>query len=191
MKVFRFFPAGPAPYLAILLLLGGACTTPEFSSEEAFTRPLKEFARLEPRTLALELAKNTDLPRRDDWATAFSKDYREALLYRLHRRRFLDKMDGPLLVLEGRVLKYEWTVTPPTTETGEQAAGTIEVAFSFKDETGTRIGGGTVTANESGMDARTVMEKAGRSVVSSVYKFLRKQIGRPAQPEPAEPEVAP
>jgi hypothetical protein len=190
MKLSPVDPAG-ARFLALLLILGAACASPDFAPEAPFTRPLKGFLRLEPRVLAPEFAKNAGLPERDLKATSFSKDYREALLLRLHRHKILDKLEGPLLVLEGRLLRYEWTVKPGTSEMPEQVSGTIEVTFRFTDEAGVRIGAGKVTANESGSDARTVMERAEKHVVYSMYKFLRKETGRPVEPEPAEPQVSP
>jgi hypothetical protein len=175
----------------VLLVLASGCPSPTLVPEGTFTRPLREFARIEPRPLALDLDQTQDLSGRMEQAQAFSREYRKELLYRLHRRRILDQLEGPLLLLDGRLKTYRWTVTPGTAETPEQVEGTIAVSFTFLDGKGVPIGSGTVTATETGSEPRGVMERAEKRLVYSVYKFLRKEIGRAAEPEAPEPSVTP
>ncbi len=167
------------------------CGAPEFVAEGPLLRPLNQFKRMEARPLSNQLQSMAGLPERDAWAATFSKDYRKRLYLGLHRRKTLDALEGPILVLEGSVTKYEWSTTPGTSDTSERTTGTLVVEFAFWDESGTRLGGGRVTAVEYGLTPREAMQKAEKHVVASVVKFIRKAIGYKTEPETPEPEVIP
>lgn len=176
--------------VSLLLLLGAGCPSPNIVLEGPFTRSLKSFVRMDPRILTLDPALKEGPSERGEWIQAYAREYRKDLLYRLHRKKFLDAPDGPMLIVEGRLLKYEWTETQGTSERPSSAEGTLEVAFTFKDETGARIGAGTITAAGHASGPRGAMESAEKQVVYSLYKFLRKAIGRPESgPAETEPEA--
>jgi hypothetical protein len=64
----------------------------------------------------------------------------------------------------------------------------------FKDEEGREVGSGTVMATDIGSSPRTAMERSEKRVIMSVYKVIRKSVGRKIEkdlPEPPELELAP
>jgi hypothetical protein len=179
---------------ALLPLLVWGCPAPAFVPEGEFNRPLKEFRKLECRVLSMESARIEAPADGPAQAKAFARDYRQEVNYKLHRRKILDAADGPLLVVEGQLLRYECRVTSEASEsTAQRLTATIEVRFTFKDEAGARLGGGTVTAVESELNPRAALEKAEAQIVASLAKFIRKAIGRKAEPEsePSAPAVTP
>lgn len=97
---------------------------------------------------------------------------------------------GPLLILEGRTVKYEWTVPRDGTPESGPSSGTLELHFVFKDPSGTRLGGVTVSATQTGSSPRQAMERAERKVAASLAKFIRKSVVRNPEAEPAEPPGA-
>jgi hypothetical protein len=166
-------------------LLTWGCAAPPFVTEGVFTRPLTEFRRIEPRTLSLGPLQVDGPPECRSRAQAFSTDYRQAIAYRLHRKKILDAPEGPVLVVEGELLRYTIVTLPGTPE---HVTATVEARIVFKDETGNRLGSGRITATQGNDNLRGAIDAAEKQVIASLYKFLRKAVTGKSEAEKAEPE---
>jgi hypothetical protein len=175
-----------APFVPLLLYWG--CAAPPFAKEGEFARPLTEFHRIEARTLSLSPLKIEGPPECRSRAEAFSRDYRRAITYRLHRKKILDAPEGPLLVVEGELLRYAAATQPGSPE---NVSATVEVRFIFKDEAGSRLGSGRVSATQHDLNLRAAIDAAEKQVIASLYKFIRKGVTGKVEPEKTEPEPPP
>ncbi len=181
-----------APWTFLLALGFAGCAAPDFVIEGPFVRSLKEFRRLEIRPVQVALQSANPAPEQLQGAKAFAAEFGDALLHRLHRRGRLDAVQGPTLVLECRVLKYEWKETAGNESVESRTNAVIQVSVSFRDESGARFGSGSVTATGAGSTPRDALEDARNGAVASVTKFIRKGMGRTKEPEePPEPEIRP
>jgi hypothetical protein len=184
--IFRLF--------AILMAWPTGCAAPDFVIDGPFGRSLNDFRRIEIRPVRVALASANATPEQAEKARGFAAEFGNSLLHRLHRRGRLDAAQGPLLVVECRVLRYEWTEVEGNQDARARSDARIQVAVTFRDEAGTRIGSGTVLATGAGSAPHLALEDAGNGTVASVYKFIRKGLGRKEEKDGTdspEPERVP
>jgi hypothetical protein len=194
MKRVTNLSGWPLPILAVLVALSAGCAAPNFVPDGPFGRSLKDFRRVEIRPVRVTLESKNATKEQAERAREFAAEFGGALVHRLHHRGYLDAAEGPTLVLESRVLKCEWTEIAGNDTSPSHSDALLRVAVTFRDESGTRIGGGTVTATGAGAMPRFALENARNGAVASLYKFIRKGIGRKGMneaEEPAEPELVP
>lgn len=173
---------------AVLALSIAGCAAPEFVVDGPFARPLKEFRRIEAREATVALEQAATSREQADAARTFAAGFGQALVHRLHRWNVLDGADGPWLRFDVRIVAYEWEFSAGSSESPPRATASIRVAVTFHDEDGKRIGGGTVASVDWGSSTQAALERAEKKAVSSVYKFIRKAVGKKAAPETPEPE---
>jgi len=186
--------SGPFWIFAALSALVAGCAAPDFVVDGPFGRSLKEFRRIEIRPVRLALESQNPTQEQSQRAREFAAEFGNALVHRLHRRGYLDAAEGPTLVLECRVLKVEWTEVAGNEYSPSRSDARIQLAVTFRDESGTRIGSGRVSASGAGSMPRFALENARNGAVASVYKFLRKGVGRHLEKgseEIPEPELVP
>lgn len=181
MRKVRLYEVAAA---SLLPLLVGSCGPPRFDTEGMPAPSLREFDRIEIRPLILELSDATIPSERKEWAVAFSKEYRRPLYHRLRRSKVLDLPDGKLLIVEGKLLKYEWEQDSQDTQRSPSSLGSIAIELTFKDESGLQITHGHVSETGRGSSARLAMETTEKQVVSVVATFIRKSARRKDEPLP-------
>jgi hypothetical protein len=184
---------GLAKVAAIALGLLG-CAPPDFRPDAPFTRPLSEFRKIEIRPVRVQLAPAAPTREQVEWAEQFAGEFRKALLHRLHRKGRLDAPDGPALVLDVRIVRYELEVLSGGTDSPSHADSKIEIVVTFRDEAGSKIGSGSVIATGTGSAPRFSLENSEAAAISSVHKFIRKSLGRKSEedePESPVPGIVP
>jgi hypothetical protein len=176
---------------AVLLLLGSAgCSAPEFIQAGAPTRPLKTFDRVDVTVLRDSIPKKdpppVEAPRSP---SAFLSSFRKDLMLRLHKKKLLDSSAGPVLTVEGSLLRYETADRKPGgRQDNDLFAGYVDLDVVFRDEKGTRIGGGRASVIGTGSTPDMALSNAEKKAVWAVSSYLRKQVNKgPEKGEPDEP----
>jgi hypothetical protein len=178
---------------AILAGLLG-CAPPSFLPEGPFARPLGEFRRIHIRPVRVELASPSPTREQVQGAELFAIEFRKALVHRLHRKGLLDAPEGPTLLLDVRIVRYEWEVVPGGADLPPRTDSRIDVAVTFRDEAGSTIGTGSVAATGAGSAPRFSLENSEKAAISSIYTFIRKSLRRKTEadaPETPDAEIVP
>jgi hypothetical protein len=174
----------------LLLLAAAGCSTPEFVQAGAPTRPLKSFDRVDVAALHESLAKKDPPPAEAPPSpAAFLQSFRKDLMLRLHRKKLFDAAGGPVLKVEGSLLRYEsGDRKPGSKQDTDLFAGYVDLDVVLRDETGSRIGGGRASVIGTGSTPDTALSNAEKKAVWAVSSYLRKQVTKgPDKGEPDEP----
>ncbi|HVE41039.1 MAG TPA: hypothetical protein VNM14_14185 [Planctomycetota bacterium] len=178
-------------FAIVLLLLGAtACSTPEFIPVGAPTRPLRSFDRIDAAALRESIPKKDPPPvQAPPSPSAFLQSFRKDLILRLHRKQVFDAPSGPVLMVEGSLLRYETGDRKPSgKQDTDLFAGFVDLDVVLRDEKGTRIGGGRASVIGTGSTPDMALSNAEKKAVWAITSYLRKQANKgPTKGEPDEP----
>jgi hypothetical protein len=172
---------------AILAAVSG-CTRAAFVPDGPLARPLTEFERVDIRALVDKMPAAGPAAASPD---SFLKDFRKALTSRLQRSKVLNLTNGPMVILEGTLLRYHCESRPPSyAKDNLTDKATIEVAIVLTDEAGKRVGGGKAGVEYAGQSADAACKGAEKRIVAAIAGYLRKS-ARGKEPESPDPDDPP
>jgi len=175
----------------VLFLLGAAgCSTPEFVPAGSPTRALSSFDRVDVTVLRDSIPKKDPPPVEAPPSPAtYLQSFRKDLFLRLHRKKLLDAPSGPVLTVEGSLLRYETGDRKPSgRQDSDYFAGYVDLDVVFRDEKGTRIGGGRASVVGTGSTPDMALSNAEKKAIWAVAGYLRKQAKKGSEKgEPDEP----
>jgi hypothetical protein len=170
--------------IAILAAAAG-CNRAEFVAEGALARPLTEFDRVDVLALVNKLPAMGEVS-----ADPFLQSFRKDLTSRLQKKKVLNLTNGPKLILEASLLKYDCQSRPPSYHKDNLTdTATIEVAIALTDEAGKRVGGGKATIEYQSQSQQFALRGAEKRIVNAIGEYLRKSVrGKgPDVPDPDDP----
>ena len=176
--------AAAAAFLALLC----ACSRADYVPDGPLAKPLGQFDRIDVRTLSNKAAPTSGE------ATAVSPDafiqlFRKDLTNRLHRRKVLNLASGPMLILDGSVLKYQCESRKPAYARDNLTnKAMVEVEIVLTDQSGARIGGGKASIEYLGSTQDGAFSGAETRIIRAIAAYLRKAV-RGAEPD--EPDDSP
>jgi hypothetical protein len=182
---------GPRLSGAILLLLATAgCSTPDFVPSGSPTQPLREFDRVDAQPLKQAIVRREGVrPEPAVPPDAFLQSFRKDLVHRVTRRKVLDLQSGPMLMLEGTLLRYDYDDRRPSGAHDTHVfIGFIEIDVVIKDGSGKKIGGGKAAVSGTGSSPESSLKSAERRAIAAIGDYVRKLARRTPGPEKAEAE---
>jgi len=174
---------------SILLLLGASgCSTSEFIPAGSPTRPLRSFERVDATVLRNAIPKKDPPPvEAPPSPSAFLQSFRKDLILRLLRKKIYPMTSGPLLVVDGSLLRYETgSRKPEGKQDTDLFAGFVDLEVILRDDKGTRIGGGRASVIGTGSTPDMALSNAEKKAVWAVTDYFRRQVKKD-KGEPDEP----
>jgi len=158
----------------LILATVGACSRADYVPDGALAKPLTSFDRIDVRAL-----QNKTSPKTGDAAQAspdkFIEFFRKDLTARLHRRKAFNLASGPMLVVDGSVLKYECeSRTPSNPKDTMTNKATVEIEIMLSDQSGARLGGGKCIIEYLGSTQDGALNGAEVRVSRAIAAYLRK-----------------
>jgi hypothetical protein len=175
-----------------ILAAASGCTRAAFVPDGPLARPLTEFERVDVRPLLNKMpagAGSAEPPAASP--NLFLQSFRKEMTSRLQRSKVLNLTNGPMVILEGTLLRYTCERRPPSyAKDNLTDKGTIEVTIVLTDEAGKRLGGGKAAVEYAGSTPDAAMKGAEKRIVAAIAGYLRKSV-RGKEPEAPDPDDPP
>lgn len=163
-------------FVAVLAIMatGWACSRADYVPDGPLAKPLIGFDRIDVRALQNKVPPKTAdaLPTSPD---KFIEFFRKDLTARLHRRKAFSLASGPMLIVDGSVLKHQCESRPPTHARDNMTnKATVEIEIVLTDQAGTRLGGGKCFIEYLGSTQDGALNGAETRISRAIAAYLRK-----------------